>query len=36
MHKQPKTCMLNPMQIKKGVVESDASEEAPKPKWADL
>ena len=30
MHKQPKTCMLNLMQIKKEVVESDASEEAPK------
>ena len=25
MRKQPKTCMLNPMQTKKGVVESDAS-----------
>ena len=30
MHKQPKTCMLNPMQTKKGAVESDASEVAPK------
>ena len=36
MHKQPKTCMRNPMQINKGVEESDASEDAPKTKRADL
>ena len=32
MHKQPKTCMVNPMQIKKGVEDLEASLVAPKTK----